>query len=295
MKTIIGIKLDNRSECAVEFQQILSDFGCGIRTRIGLHDTHTDYCTNFGIVLLEIVDESAQKNESAYISFQECKMLYKLLGKFKKVILNEYPGSSNYKREFLDEVDSIKTLLKDMWDGQRLESTQINKDQEKTVSENVPDKNVYVDVHIQGRAKILSDGGYSHEVNGKYCYDVELEDGRKMQVFKSEIKSNTEIDVNYDEVYGSKKESAMEDAYEYLIEYADNEGLNVSDLIDYDPEEIAEWISDRMGREVTAEEIEKLIQEEAGTDYDEIFGSKEESRDSDTLRPSLSAYSIRYS
>lgn len=84
-----------------------------------------------------------------------------------------------------------------------------------------------------------------------------------------------EIDMNYDEIFGSKKESAMEDAYEYLIEYADNEGLNVSDLVDYDPAEIAEWVSDRMGREVTAEEIEELIQEESDTNYDESSKSED--------------------
>ncbi len=60
MKTIIGIKLSNRNETSIEFQKILSDYGCSIRTRIGLHDTHTDYCTNFGIVLLEVIDDKAE-------------------------------------------------------------------------------------------------------------------------------------------------------------------------------------------------------------------------------------------
>lgn len=75
MKTIIGIKLDNRSECAVEFQQILSKFGCGIRTRIGLHDTHTDYCTNFGVVLLEIVDNSADEIFEVLSQKWECQKM----------------------------------------------------------------------------------------------------------------------------------------------------------------------------------------------------------------------------
>ena len=77
MKTIIGIKLDNRNESSVEFQQILSDFGCGIRTRIGLHDTHTDYCTNFGVVLLEVIDDTAEALFEVLSKKWECqKMLF---------------------------------------------------------------------------------------------------------------------------------------------------------------------------------------------------------------------------
>lgn len=104
-------------------------------------------------VKIEEIHESAQKNESAYISFQECKTLYKLLGKFEKVILNEYPGPSNYKREFLDEVDSIKTLLKDMWDGQKLESAQINESRnwKVAVELSAPDNmnNAYVEDTVE--------------------------------------------------------------------------------------------------------------------------------------------------
>lgn len=60
MKTIIGVRLENRTEDAFEFQHILTEFGCGIKTRIGLHDTFEDKCVNSGIVLLEIVDNSAE-------------------------------------------------------------------------------------------------------------------------------------------------------------------------------------------------------------------------------------------
>lgn len=60
MKTIIGVKLENRAEDAVEFQNIITDFGCGIKTRIGLHDTFEDHCTNSGLVILEVIDDSAE-------------------------------------------------------------------------------------------------------------------------------------------------------------------------------------------------------------------------------------------
>lgn len=64
MTTIIGISLENRMETALEFQRIVTEYGCGIRTRIGLHPTMTDVCLNRGIVLLEVTGEiDALKNE----------------------------------------------------------------------------------------------------------------------------------------------------------------------------------------------------------------------------------------
>ena len=56
---IIGIKLDNRIETAVEFQKIITSYGCDIRTRLGLHET--DDCENFGIILLEYNGKSSEK------------------------------------------------------------------------------------------------------------------------------------------------------------------------------------------------------------------------------------------
>ncbi len=58
MTTIIGVKLTDRAESSLEFQQILTKYGCSIRTRIGLHHTENGVCTNNGIVLLDL-DENA--------------------------------------------------------------------------------------------------------------------------------------------------------------------------------------------------------------------------------------------
>lgn len=58
MTTIIGIKLDNRIFTSIDFQKVLTDFGCQIRTRIGLHHTNENSCSNFGIILLEVDGET---------------------------------------------------------------------------------------------------------------------------------------------------------------------------------------------------------------------------------------------
>ena len=52
--TIIGVSLENRLEKALEFQKIVTDFGCDIKTRIGLHSFKNQTCSDCGIVLLEV-------------------------------------------------------------------------------------------------------------------------------------------------------------------------------------------------------------------------------------------------
>ena len=56
--TVIGVNLENRLETAIRFQEIVTEFGCGIRTRIGLHPSMSDVCLNRGIVLLEVHGET---------------------------------------------------------------------------------------------------------------------------------------------------------------------------------------------------------------------------------------------
>lgn len=62
MTTIMGIKLDNRTQTAVEFQKVLTHFGCSIKTRLGLHDVNDNVCAPNGLILLEVInDEEAAK------------------------------------------------------------------------------------------------------------------------------------------------------------------------------------------------------------------------------------------
>lgn len=56
MTAIIGISVDNRKEEAQKLQDILTQYGCYIKTRIGLHDMGEYKCLNYGIVLIEVID-----------------------------------------------------------------------------------------------------------------------------------------------------------------------------------------------------------------------------------------------
>ena len=56
MTTIFGIKLPDRISTSPVFQNVISKYGCIIKTRIGLHSNCSSVCANYGIILLEIVD-----------------------------------------------------------------------------------------------------------------------------------------------------------------------------------------------------------------------------------------------
>lgn len=64
-KTILLILIGKRKESAVNVQKILTEWGCIIKTRLGLHDGVLENCTNQGLVLCELVGTSEQKNELA--------------------------------------------------------------------------------------------------------------------------------------------------------------------------------------------------------------------------------------
>jgi hypothetical protein len=54
-KTLLIFALDNRRTEAVKVQKILTDFGCIIKTRLGIHDGVLDKCSNTGLIILELV------------------------------------------------------------------------------------------------------------------------------------------------------------------------------------------------------------------------------------------------
>ncbi|WP_462318157.1 CPF_0552 family protein [Marinilabilia sp.] len=58
---IIGIHVDDRYDEAQQVQEILTRYGCSIRTRLGLHHTNGNNCSEVGIILLQLIpdDEKA--------------------------------------------------------------------------------------------------------------------------------------------------------------------------------------------------------------------------------------------
>ena len=53
-KTVLLILIGNRKDEAVKVQQILTAWGCLIKTRLGIHDGVLDNCSDEGLLILEL-------------------------------------------------------------------------------------------------------------------------------------------------------------------------------------------------------------------------------------------------
>ena len=62
-KSILLILIGKRKDEAVKVQQILTGWGCMIKTRLGIHDGVLDNCSDSGLVILELVGEEEKKHE----------------------------------------------------------------------------------------------------------------------------------------------------------------------------------------------------------------------------------------
>jgi len=56
---VVLIKIDHRASEATRVQGILTDFGCNIKVRLGLHEVSKEFCANDGLVVLEVEGEKA--------------------------------------------------------------------------------------------------------------------------------------------------------------------------------------------------------------------------------------------
>ena len=57
---ILGVHVTDRLQKAVEVQKLFSEYGCHIKTRLGLHEVGPDVCSPQGVVLLELFGDEAK-------------------------------------------------------------------------------------------------------------------------------------------------------------------------------------------------------------------------------------------
>lgn len=62
-KVVLLILIDDRKKAAINVQKILTDWGCTIKTRLGIHDGVLDKCTNTGLLILELVGDFEKNQE----------------------------------------------------------------------------------------------------------------------------------------------------------------------------------------------------------------------------------------
>ncbi|HOH47332.1 MAG TPA: hypothetical protein PLX59_05780 [Candidatus Cloacimonadota bacterium] len=51
---VVLIKIDHRSTEAGKVQSILTEYGCSIKVRLGLHEVSKEFCANDGLIVLEV-------------------------------------------------------------------------------------------------------------------------------------------------------------------------------------------------------------------------------------------------
>ena len=57
---VVGVHITERVKHAGEIQKIFTEFGCQIRTRLGLHEADKKVCSPNGMIVLDMVDDAAQ-------------------------------------------------------------------------------------------------------------------------------------------------------------------------------------------------------------------------------------------
>jgi hypothetical protein len=54
---VLGVMINEPAKGADRIQNILTKYGCTIRTRLGIHDIDKDYASDTGLMLLELVGD----------------------------------------------------------------------------------------------------------------------------------------------------------------------------------------------------------------------------------------------
>ncbi len=55
MKNIVIISVEHRKNTAVAVQEVLSEYGCLIKTRLGITDSTPKKCSQTGLIILEFL------------------------------------------------------------------------------------------------------------------------------------------------------------------------------------------------------------------------------------------------
>ncbi len=62
-RDVLLILVNKRKETATTVQKILTEWGCFIKTRLGLHEGVLKDCTESGLIFLELAGEKEKHNE----------------------------------------------------------------------------------------------------------------------------------------------------------------------------------------------------------------------------------------
>lgn len=64
-KDVLLVLVSSRKESANTVQKILTEWGCLVKTRLGLHEGVLDDCSESGLIFLELVGDKEKHDEMA--------------------------------------------------------------------------------------------------------------------------------------------------------------------------------------------------------------------------------------
>mgnify|MGYP001175592873 CR=1 FL=1 len=78
---ILGVQITDRVKEASLVQDVMTKYGCTIKTRLGLHEVREDFCSPNGLILLELTGNPSEfpKLENAFLAIpglQVRKMIF---------------------------------------------------------------------------------------------------------------------------------------------------------------------------------------------------------------------------
>ena len=62
-RVILGVQVTNRTEHVPKVQNVLTQYGCNIKTRLGLHEVSEKICSTVGLLIIETCGPEAQVSE----------------------------------------------------------------------------------------------------------------------------------------------------------------------------------------------------------------------------------------
>ena len=60
MNTIVALKINGREANASFVQEILTRYGCNIKTRVGFHEVNEDQCSMDGVIVLQLFGKDSE-------------------------------------------------------------------------------------------------------------------------------------------------------------------------------------------------------------------------------------------
>jgi len=102
MSSILAIKINGRESKAPHLQEILTKYGCNIKTRVGFHETSEDNCSMDGFIILHLFGKDKEFQDL----FSEIKELNGVTPKFVEfwyIYLLEW-----VKKDKITPLDTIK-------------------------------------------------------------------------------------------------------------------------------------------------------------------------------------------